>query len=203
MVTRRCSPRAKRQLAGAEKARQLFQGLSYPSMTDFVWILRSNGIKDCPVSVRDAEIALKVWGPNVAGLKGKTVRKAAKSVKVEDLIPIPKEMLAMHKDVTLGIDIFFVNKIPFFVTLSRNICFTSATHLADRKLETIFNEFKPIYTYYLQRGFQIMTVTADGEFAPLEKLLFELPGAPRLNLTSANEHEPYIERRLHQKSSYR
>jgi hypothetical protein len=50
--------------------------------------------------------------------------------------------------------------------------------------------------YYLQKGFQIMTITADNEFAPLAELLYELPGAPTLNLTSANEHEPFIERRI-------
>ena len=50
--------------------------------------------------------------------------------------------------------------------------------------------------YYLQKGFQIVTVTADNEFAPLAKLMYKLPGAPTLNLTSANEHEPYIERRI-------
>ena len=113
----------KQQLAGAEKARQLYISLLYPSMNDFLWILWTNRINDCPVTVRDAEVALKVWGPNIAALKGKTTHKVAKSVKVEDLVEIPKEMIAMHKNVTLGIDIFFVNKIPFFVTLSCDICF--------------------------------------------------------------------------------
>jgi hypothetical protein len=186
----------KQQLDGAEMARQLFMGLSYPSMKDFIWMLRSNGIKDCPESVRDAEIALKVWGPNVAGLKEKTVRKAVKSVKVEDLIQIPKEMIAMHKDVTLGIDIFFINKIRFFVTLSRNICFTSATHLPDHKLKSIFVAFKKMYNYYLRRGFRITTVMADGEFAPLQTMFSNLYGAPQLNLTAANEHEPFVKRRI-------
>ncbi len=41
-----------------------------------------------------------------------------------------------------------------------------------------------------------MTVTADNQFAPLAELMYDLPGAPTLNLTSANEHEPYIERRI-------
>jgi hypothetical protein len=50
--------------------------------------------------------------------------------------------------------------------------------------------------YYLQKGFQIITVTADNKFAPFAELMYELPGAPTLNLTSANEHEPYIERRI-------
>ena len=53
-----------------------------------------------------------------------------------------------------------------------------------------------IFTYYLQKGFQIVTVTADNEFAPLTELMYKLPGAPNLNLTSANEHELYIEQRI-------
>ena len=36
----------------------------------------------------------------------------------------------------------------------------------------------------------------DGEFASLQECMVELPGAPKLNLTSANEHEPYIKRRI-------
>ena len=66
-------------------------------------------------------------------------------------------------------------------------------HLANRKTATIFAAFKSIFMYYLQKGFQIITVTADNEFAPLAELMYDLPGAPTLNLTSANEHEPYIE----------
>jgi hypothetical protein len=61
---------------------------------------------------------------------------------------------------------------------------------------TIFAAFKSIFMYYLQKGFQIITVTADNEFAPFGELMYDLPGAPTINLTSANEHEPYIERRI-------
>ena len=39
-------------------------------------------------------------------------------------------------------------------------------------------------------------IKADNEFAPLMEMLYELPGAPTLNLTSANKNEPNIERRI-------
>ena len=41
-----------------------------------------------------------------------------------------------------------------------------------------------------------MVVTGDGGFKPLDKFMVDLPGAPRLNLTAANEHENYIERKI-------
>ena len=105
----------KRQIRGAEQARRLYKCLSHPSITDFNWVLHSNGIKHCPVSLKDAETAEKVWGPNIATLKGKTTCKAAGAVEMEDLIPIPPELMAMDTDIILAIDICFVNGIPFFV----------------------------------------------------------------------------------------
>jgi hypothetical protein len=96
----------------------------------------------------------------------------------------------------LTTDIFFVNKIPFFLTLSRNISFTAVNHLADRAVPQIFKAFKEMYQYYLQRGFHITTVHADGEFATLNTLIEAIPGGPMVNLASANEHVPKIERRI-------
>jgi hypothetical protein len=65
-------------------------------------------------------------------------------------------------------DIFFVNKNPLFLTLSRKITFTAVNHLADRTVLQIFKAFKEIYQYYLQRGFHITVVHTDGEINPLK-----------------------------------
>ncbi len=83
----------------------------------------------------------------------------------------------------IAFDIFYVNKIPFFLTLSRKICFSTVTHLANQKVSTIIAAFKAIFMYYLQKGFQIMTVMAENKFALLTELMYELPGAPTLNHT--------------------
>jgi hypothetical protein len=64
----------KRQIKEAEVARSLYSKLNYPSWKDFKWIIRSNQIKDCPVTVDHVDTALKIWGKNVAALKGKTTR---------------------------------------------------------------------------------------------------------------------------------
>ena len=185
----------KRQIDGAEKARMLHASLGLPSHYDFKWIIQSNQIVDCPVTVQDVEVALKILGPNIAELKGKTTRKTPAAV-VLDIVQIPKEIRELHRRVTLSIDIFFVKGIPFFITLSRNIRFTTVTHLADRRAPTIFKALWGIVLYYFQRGFQVTTVTGDNKFASLQEWMVDLPGAPHLNLTSTNEHEPYIERHI-------
>ena len=126
--------------------------------------------------------AMKIWGTDIPSLKGKTTRKAPEHVPT-NMVAIPTEIRTLHKIVTLSIDVFFVNNVPFFLTLSRKICFSTITHLENRKIPTIYKAFKSIFMYYLQKGFQIMTITADNEFAPLAELLYELPGAPTLNLS--------------------
>jgi hypothetical protein len=46
------------------------------------------------------------------------------------------------------------------------------------------------------QGFQIVFIKGNGEFAPLEAWMATVYGAPKLNLESANEHFPEIERKI-------
>jgi hypothetical protein len=64
----------KRQIHGANLVRNLQAGLAFPSNADMKWAIQFNLIKDCPVTVKDMGTAIKVWGPSIAMLKGKTVR---------------------------------------------------------------------------------------------------------------------------------
>jgi hypothetical protein len=89
-----------------------------------------------------------------------------------------------------------LNGIPFFLTISKKLFFTTVMHLGSCKSEEIEKAFVDMFQYYLQHGFQIMKVLADGEFTFLESLMNKLPGAPKLNLASANEHEPFVENRI-------
>lgn len=104
--------------------------------------------------------------------------------------------MKLHNEVQLLVDIFFVNSIAFFISLSRVIYFTATNHLTDRKTNTIFGAFKEIYAYYMRRGFRIVTVYADGEFEPLMPMIEMLPAAPKVNLAAKSEHVTDIERRI-------
>ena len=54
--------------------------------------------------------------------------------------------------------------------------------------------FLPVYKFYLRRVFRITTVKADGQFAPLQEKVNEMPNGPRFNLTSKNEQVLEIEK---------
>jgi hypothetical protein len=181
----------KLQIKGAELAQTLYKTLSYPSMKDFKWVIRSNQIKDCPVTIQDINVAMKIWSKNIATLKWEITRSKTHLV-ARDYVKVPKELLKLHKEVFLTTDIFFVNKIYFFLTLSRKICVTAVNHLADRTVPQILKALKEMYQYYLQRGFHITSVHVDGEFAPLKTLIESMSGCPMVNLASANDQVPDI-----------
>jgi len=128
-------------------------------------------------------------------LEGKTTRSEPDTV-ARDNMKVPVETLKLHKEPFLTADLFFVNKTPFFLTLSGWTCFAAVNHLADRKAGTIFAAFKEMHQCYLHRGFRITTLHVDGEFEPLKPMMQALPGGPMANTASANEHVPEIERRV-------
>jgi hypothetical protein len=97
----------KRQIHGANLVHNLKAGLAFPSNADMKWAIQSNLIKDCPLTVKDMGMAIRVWGPSIAMLKGKTVRMTPPVVR-QDVIEIPKEIRELHKDVNL-VTTFFLS----------------------------------------------------------------------------------------------
>ena len=76
-------------------------------------------------------MAQVIWGKDVSALKGKTVR--AKAPRVQGVtLRVPKEFIKFHKEVYLTMDLFFVNKIVFFLSLSKKIDFTAVNHIESR-----------------------------------------------------------------------
>ena len=100
-------------------------------------------------------------GQNGADLKRYTTKNKPIEVARETVI-IPKELINLHQNLFMIADIFFVNGIPSFIFIGRNITFTLVSYLSDRKSITIFKALNKIYMYYLKRGFCITTLYVDG-----------------------------------------
>jgi hypothetical protein len=127
-------------------------------------------------------------------LKGKTVRRSPDKVDT-DLIEVPKAILEANTSETPSADVFFVNTIPFFASISRNIKFTTTENIPTRTAKQLVEAVKHVLAIYKKQGFHVETALMDGElFAPLKADMLEM--GVRLNITSANEHVPEIERRI-------
>jgi hypothetical protein len=89
-------------------------------MKDCKWVTHSNQIKDFPKTIQDIDVAMTIWGKNIAALKGKTTWSKTHPV-VRDYVKVPKELLKLHKEVFLTTYIFldiegFQGYIPILST---------------------------------------------------------------------------------------
>ena len=81
----------KQQIEQARRARNLYGMIGYPSVMDYKNSVKHNLINNCPIIVKDIEAAEKIYGPDIAALKGKTVRKQPMKVNTE-IIAVPKKL---------------------------------------------------------------------------------------------------------------
>jgi len=113
-------------------------------------------------------------------MTGNTVRRNSKRV-AQSNDKVPKQLIKLQQDVELAIDCFFVNKHIFLTTISTKIRFTMVTHLAYRTKVLIWEAIHATYKMYLLRGFRIVVISGDHEFASIGDLVVQLPTAPKLD----------------------
>jgi hypothetical protein len=145
--------------------------------------------------VNNAKVAEKIWGSSVPRLKGSTVQESGHR-KPQSLVKVPQELIKLQQKVSIAIDIFFVNGQIFFMTYSRKICFTTVSHLVNRKVNGVWAAMHQIYQMYMLREFHIVEKAGDGEFVWIADQVASLPTNPTLDLAAANEHVGLIERNI-------
>jgi hypothetical protein len=99
--------------------------LVFPTVRDLKAVLKMNSIRNCPVTEHDIDMAVQIYDPNVASLKGKTTR-VKPTIVVEDVISIPPELLDAQRHVELHIDTLYINGMTFLTTISSHICYRTA-----------------------------------------------------------------------------
>jgi len=122
-------------------------------------------LSNCPINKSDIIHAEEILGPNSGSLKGKTTSKTPSRVHIMALDNLSDELLQQHKNITLAIDIIYINKvIPFIIMTSCNIHFRTAEMIKNEKKSTMMTSLKQIIDAYSARGFTIKHILADGQF---------------------------------------
>ena len=104
-----------KQVKGAFEAHCLQAMLGHPSRKDFKGMVCANLIANCPVTPENISRTHQLFCENLAGLRGKTVRKKPEQV-VMDYVQIPRDLVQMDKYVILTADVMFVNNLTFVIT---------------------------------------------------------------------------------------
>ena len=159
-----------------------------PPTRRFQHIVSKNLVKNCPIESCHIQAADDTFGPNIGSLKGKTRRRTVPHVYAH-VDPVPPPILEHHRAVTLCIDLMFVNKIPFFITISRDLRIGTVSWLRNRQIPTIQHKPTNVITRYKQCGFTIDLILGDDEFDALTPLVPKYS----FNICTADEHIPEIE----------
>jgi len=63
-------------------SQQIQKAIGHPGLNDFLKIVESNLLVNCPIVKQNILAAEDIFGPELGGLKGKTVRAGSKQVKI-------------------------------------------------------------------------------------------------------------------------
>jgi len=93
---------SKRQLAGAQRARELHERLLCPSTPDYRAIVSAGGVPGSDVTLEDVKAAEVIWGRSVLKMKGNMTRKNGKRM-TQSIVKVPTELIKLHKNVELAL----------------------------------------------------------------------------------------------------
>ena len=140
-----------------------------------------------PIGQADIAAAECIFGPNLGAMKGKTPKH--RSVPVTGCIDgVPPSILDRFQKVVLAVNIMFVNKIPFLITVSRGLHFGTIKALQNCQVPTVAASLTRVVQIYHCWGFQITMALADPEFEPLQASFGDIS----FNFCAQDEHIPEI-----------
>ena len=185
---------SRREITAADEARALYRKIGRPDEAEFQHILRSNFIRNCPVTPDDAKRALVIYGPDIATIKGKTTKSAA-APRAPTFVatPLPAPILEYHRNVTLCLDFFFVQGIAFYHTISRGIGFRTVSPVPDCSKSTILREATAAIKMYTARELHVCDIHADNEFECIREDIRPIA----MNIIPADSHVGEVERSVH------
>lgn len=184
-----------REVKAAKQAKELIRRLCYPSLDSIQKMINNNAIMNCPVTSQDIERAVDIYGTELAYLKGKTTKQRSVQVSRESRLLISRNQ-ALH------VDIMFINKEAYLLSVSTPLGLLSANHLgaaagakSARMVKIALLHQMSVYESYGQKVSDILT-DGEGAIAAIVADLAKL--AVVVNTAGPGEHVPLVERKIRQ-----
>ena len=127
----------KKEIEAVENARKIYHIIGRPGYKVFYDILQKGLIHNCTISSQDAKNAYQIYGPDEGALMEKCTRKTPNKVDTSKLYQMSKDFVHKYQHLTLAIDILYFERMPFILTMSRNIYFYKIKKLPDRDSKTL------------------------------------------------------------------
>jgi hypothetical protein len=163
----------KHEIKMAQEARRLQGMIGNPTEREFEGMVREKLIANCPITVHDIKNANRIFGPDLANLRGKMTRTKPERVRVE-YVNVPRDLIDMHKYISIVANVMFVNGLPFMVTSSRGISLITIEFLPSRTIPSLVGSLRRVVAMYAKAGFIVQTAMMDMEFEKLKNIMPEL-----------------------------
>ena len=95
----------------------------HPIVRKYIDVVRNKLIPYFPITTYESTHAKSIFGPNLSGVRGKTVRNKPIRVDTEEYLNIPEDFYKLQNFVTLTSDFMFVNVNASMVTSEMNPMF--------------------------------------------------------------------------------
>jgi hypothetical protein len=179
----------KRKVQDAIAARKAQAMTGHPTDAQFLEMVRNKTIKNCPIKPKHITNACSIFGPSIAGVRGKTVCHKPEQVEVEPR-RIPDDFHRLHRFVVITADVMFINGIAFLTTLSPKLRLGTVEQLPLCTATQLSNSLTKIVRLYARTGFIIRVIMMDQEFDKVKDACKMV----EINTTTAHEHVGKIKR---------
>jgi len=119
-----------RQKQTEQEAQRIQSIIMCPATRECRWVVDHHLIPNCPVSGQDIFAVEKLYGLNLGNLKGKTVACPGKNTN-QSVNPVPDNILSIHGNMMLCMDIMHVNGVTFLITVLKHTNFGTIEYIAD------------------------------------------------------------------------
>ena len=107
-------------------------------------------------------------------------------------IPLPDSIAELHRNVTISVNIFFINGIRFFHSISHGIKLRTVEALTSGTEENLVKCVQGVIQLYNSRGFKVVEVRADQQFECIKNAIIPT----HLYTSTAGEHMPEVEKSI-------
>ena len=86
-------------------------------------------------------------GPSRAEVRDNAARSSPDHV-ISDVVAIPMDLMLLHKNAVLVVDIMFVKNVAFLITISRGIKFITVKYLKSHSAKQLSHSLKNVINLY-------------------------------------------------------
>jgi hypothetical protein len=127
-------------------------------------------IPNCPITVKSFDDSKSIFGPDLAGVRGRTTRSKPAHIHVEYL-QIPRSIVDRSQEVILAVNVMFVDEVPFLVSVARGINLITAEFTPVRTAKNLAANITHILQVYVRGGFKVSSLPPNCHLFPVNHLV--------------------------------